>query len=108
MTISNSRIKIINSFDPAVRDRDRLKNIFGFEYKIEIFVPESKRKWGYYVYPLLEGNKFVLMSCKIKLLDVLNFGSRRPSTFRWRVFLFHFFRVKKRKESKASFLLKKY
>jgi len=59
LTISNSRIKIINSFDPAVRDRDRLKNIFGFEYKIEIFVPESKRKWGYYVYPLLEGNKFV-------------------------------------------------
>ena len=59
MSISNSRIKIINPFDPAVRDRDRLKNIFGFEYKIEIFVPESKRKWGYYVYPLLEGSKFV-------------------------------------------------
>ena len=59
LSISNSRIKIINPFDPAIRDRDRLKNIFGFEYKIEIFVPESKRKWGYYVYPLLEGSKFV-------------------------------------------------
>ena len=59
LSISNSRIKIINPFDPAIRDRDRLKNIFGFEYKIEIFVPESKRTWGYYVYPLLEGSRFV-------------------------------------------------
>mgnify|MGYP000550631611 CR=1 FL=1 len=59
LKISTSKIKIINPFDPAIRDRNRLKNIFGFEYKIEIFVPESKRKWGYYVYPLLEGNTFI-------------------------------------------------
>lgn len=55
----SDRISIINPFDPAIRDRARLKNIFGFDYKIEIFVPAAKRKWGYYVYPLLEGDKFV-------------------------------------------------
>ncbi len=53
------RLRIINPFDPAIRDRIRLKNIFGLDYKIEIFVPQAKRKWGYYVYPLLEGNKFI-------------------------------------------------
>lgn len=55
----SSRLRIVNPFDPAIRDRDRIKNMFGFDYKIEIFVPAAKRKWGYYVYPLLEGDKFV-------------------------------------------------
>jgi len=54
-----SRLRILNPFDPAIRDRDRLKRLFGFEYKIEIFVPAAKRKYGYYVYPLLEGDRFV-------------------------------------------------
>jgi len=56
---ATSRLRIINPFDPAVRDRDRLAALFGFDYKIEIFVPAAKRKWGYYVYPLLEGDRFV-------------------------------------------------
>ena len=55
----SSRMRIINPFDPAVRDRKRLKAIFGFDYKLEVFVPEAKREWGYYVYPLLEGDGFV-------------------------------------------------
>ncbi|NNC38031.1 MAG: winged helix-turn-helix domain-containing protein [Acidimicrobiales bacterium] len=54
-----SRLRILNPFDPAIRDRDRLKRLFGFDYKIEIFVPAAKRKYGYYVYPLLEGDRFV-------------------------------------------------
>ena len=54
-----SRLRILNPFDPAIRDRARLKQLFGLDYKIEIFVPAAKRKWGYYVYPLLEGDQFV-------------------------------------------------
>lgn len=54
-----SRLRIINPFDPAIRDRDRLKRLFGLDYKIEIFVPAAKRVYGYYVYPLLEGDKFI-------------------------------------------------
>jgi len=54
-----SRLRILNPFDPLVRDRKRLLRIFGFDYKIEIFVPAEKRKWGYYVYPILEGERFI-------------------------------------------------
>lgn len=42
-----------------IRDRNRLTRLFGFDYRIEIFVPEARRQWGYYVYPLLEGDRFV-------------------------------------------------
>ncbi|MFN0047461.1 MAG: winged helix-turn-helix domain-containing protein [Sphingorhabdus sp.] len=58
-TAPTSRLRIINPFDPVARDRDRLLRLFGFDYRIEIFVPPAKRKWGYYVYPLLEGDRFV-------------------------------------------------
>ena len=54
-----SQVRIINPFDPAVRDRARLKRIFGFDYTNEMFVPAARRRWGYYVYPLLEGDRFV-------------------------------------------------
>lgn len=54
-----SRLRLLNPFDPAIRDRTRLQSLFGFEYRNEIFVPKAKRKWGYYVYPLLEGDRFV-------------------------------------------------
>lgn len=54
-----SRLRILNPFDPAIRDRDRLKRLFGFDYRIEMFVPAAKRQWGYYIYPLLEGDRFV-------------------------------------------------
>ncbi|KAB7615486.1 winged helix-turn-helix domain-containing protein [Amylibacter sp. SFDW26] len=59
LTSSTTRLRILNPFDPVVRDRNRLERLFGFEYRIEIFVPEAKRKWGYYVFPILEGDRFV-------------------------------------------------
>ncbi|MAM63966.1 crosslink repair DNA glycosylase YcaQ family protein [Maritimibacter sp. UBA3975] len=55
----SSRIRIINPFDPAFRDRARTERLFGFHYRNEMFVPQAKRIHGYYVYPLLEGDRFV-------------------------------------------------
>ena len=55
----SGRLRIMNPFDPAVRDRARLLRLFGFEYVNEMFVPAAKRRWGYYVYPLLEADRFV-------------------------------------------------
>ncbi|TWU51784.1 winged helix-turn-helix domain-containing protein [Rubripirellula reticaptiva] len=54
-----SRLRILNPFDPLIRDRTRLQRLFGFEYRVEMFVPAAKRIWGYYVYPLLEGDRIV-------------------------------------------------
>ncbi|MCG7492054.1 winged helix-turn-helix domain-containing protein [Thalassobius sp. Cn5-15] len=53
------RMRILNPFDPAIRDRDRLERLFGMQYRVEMFVPAAKRQYGYYVYPLLEGTRFV-------------------------------------------------
>ncbi|HAC57505.1 MAG TPA: hypothetical protein DCF73_04005 [Rhodobiaceae bacterium] len=50
--------RFLSPFDPAIRDRKRTERLFGFDYRIEIFVPEKKRKYGYYVLPLLEGDRF--------------------------------------------------
>ena len=53
------RLRIVNPFDPIARDRARALRLFGFEYRIEIYTPAEKRQYGYYVYPLLEGDRFV-------------------------------------------------
>jgi uncharacterized protein YcaQ len=54
-----ARLRIINPFDPIVRDRNRLLALFGFHYRNEMFVPAAQRLWGYYVYPILERDSFV-------------------------------------------------
>lgn len=54
-----NRLRILSPFDPALRDRKRAERLFGFEYRIEVFVPEPKRKYGYYVFPILEGDRLV-------------------------------------------------
>lgn len=51
-------MRFLSPFDPAIRDRKRTGRLFGFDYRIEIFVPEKKRKYGYYVLPLIEGERF--------------------------------------------------
>lgn len=54
-----ARVRVISPFDPVVRDRKRLMRLFGFDYRIEVFVPAEKRQYGYYVFPLLEGDRFI-------------------------------------------------
>ncbi|HEY4344352.1 MAG TPA: crosslink repair DNA glycosylase YcaQ family protein [Parvibaculum sp.] len=51
--------RFLSPFDPVIRDRKRTLRLFGFDYTIEIFVPEKKRRFGYYVFPILEGDRFV-------------------------------------------------
>lgn len=51
------RIRFLSPFDPALRDRKRLQRLFRYDYRIEVFVPEEKRQYGYYVFPVLEGDR---------------------------------------------------
>ncbi len=53
------RVRILSPFDPALRDRNRTERLFGFFYRIEVFVPEAKRQYGYYVFPVLEGDRLI-------------------------------------------------
>jgi uncharacterized protein YcaQ len=51
-------VRLLSPFDNAVIQRDRLNDLFGFDYQIECYVPQPKRKYGYYCLPILYGDQF--------------------------------------------------
>ena len=55
----NDRVRILSPFDPALRDRARAERLFGFHYRIEIFVPAERRRYGYYVFPVMQGARMI-------------------------------------------------
>jgi uncharacterized protein YcaQ len=55
----SKRIKLLSPFDNAVIQRERVRDLFEFDYQIEMYVPKPKRKHGYYCLPILYGDKFI-------------------------------------------------
>jgi uncharacterized protein YcaQ len=42
-----------------IHDRDRAEALFGFRYRLEMYVPKTKRQYGYYVLPILRGERII-------------------------------------------------
>ena len=55
----NSPTCVLSPFDPITWNRERLRRIFNFDYKLEIYKPKSKREFGYYVMPFMHNGQIV-------------------------------------------------
>jgi uncharacterized protein YcaQ len=50
---------LLSPFDNRICDRTRTKLLFNFDYTTEVYTPQHKRKYGYYVLPILYGDKLI-------------------------------------------------
>ncbi len=53
------RVTFLSPFDRLIHDRDRAEQLFGFRYRLEMFVPKAKREYGYYVLPILRRDELI-------------------------------------------------
>jgi uncharacterized protein YcaQ len=57
--IAQPMVTFLAALDPFMWDRRLVEHLFGFDYLWEVYVPQQKRRWGYYVLPILFGDRLV-------------------------------------------------
>ena len=72
-----STIRLLSPFDNSIIHRDRVKQLFNFDYKIECYTPKEKRQYGYFCLPILFGDTFIgRVDCKAhrkeKQFEIIN------------------------------------
>jgi uncharacterized protein YcaQ len=81
--VKQDRTEFIAPLDNLLWDRKLISAIFDFDYKWEIYEPEHRRKYGYYVLPVLQNDQFVgrieiINQKKTKTLSVQRFWQEKP------------------------------
>nr|MEE4267011.1 crosslink repair DNA glycosylase YcaQ family protein [Candidatus Krumholzibacteria bacterium] len=89
--LARNKLKILSPFDNLVIQRKRMQALFGFDYLIECYVPEPRRRYGYFSLPILWDGKLVArMDCRAErngsLLHVLHLALE-PSALKTDAFL---------------------
>lgn len=79
-------VKFVAPLDQLMWDRKLIAHVFGFDYVWEVYTPAAKRKWGYYVLPVMFGDQFIARAefyCRNGVLELREWHGESPELQRW-------------------------